>query len=89
MLRELGNRFRTPTPTYKAKDMAESCRFSLVSQQFWPCIVRFLFICFLISEERQHIAQKGVRAIDARNSQLENGPNAAKNQCLRSRAVSG
>ena len=28
--------------------------------------------------ERQSIAQKGVRAIDARNSWLENGPNAAK-----------
>ena len=28
--------------------------------------------------ERQSIAQKGVRAIDARNSQLENGSNAAK-----------
>ena len=28
--------------------------------------------------ERQSIAQKGVRAIDARNSQLENDPNAAK-----------
>ena len=28
--------------------------------------------------ERQSIAQKGVRAIDARNSQLENGRNAAK-----------
>ena len=29
--------------------------------------------------ERQSIAQKDVRAIDARNSQLENGSNAAKN----------
>ena len=28
--------------------------------------------------ERQRIAQKGVRAIDARNSQLENYSNAAK-----------
>ena len=28
--------------------------------------------------ERQSIAQKGVRAIDARNSQLENDSNAAK-----------
>ena len=28
--------------------------------------------------ERQSIAQKGVRAVDARNSQLENGSNAAK-----------
>ena len=28
--------------------------------------------------ERQSIAQKGVRAIDARKSQLENGSNAAK-----------
>ena len=28
--------------------------------------------------ERQSIAEKGVRAIDARNSQLENGSNAAK-----------
>ena len=28
--------------------------------------------------ERQSVAQKGVRAIDARNSQLENGANAAK-----------
>ena len=28
--------------------------------------------------ERQSIAQKGVHAIDARNSQLENGSNAAK-----------
>ena len=28
--------------------------------------------------ERQSIAQKGVRAIDARNSQLEYGSNAAK-----------
>ena len=28
--------------------------------------------------ERQSIAQKGVRAIDARNSQLENGSNVAK-----------
>ena len=28
--------------------------------------------------ERQSIAQKGVRATDARNSQLENGSNAAK-----------
>ena len=28
--------------------------------------------------ERQSIAQKGVRAINARNSQLENGSNAAK-----------
>ena len=28
--------------------------------------------------ERQSIAQKGVRAIDARNSQLENGSRAAK-----------
>ena len=28
--------------------------------------------------ERQSIAQKGVRAIDARNSWLENGSNAAK-----------
>ena len=28
--------------------------------------------------ERQSIAQKGVRAIDTRNSQLENGSNAAK-----------
>ena len=28
--------------------------------------------------ERQSIAQKGVRTIDARNSQLENGRNAAK-----------
>ena len=28
--------------------------------------------------ERQSIAPKGVRAIDARNSQLENGSNAAK-----------
>ena len=29
-------------------------------------------------ERRQSIAQKGVRAIDARNSWLENGLNAAK-----------
>ena len=28
--------------------------------------------------ERQSIAQKGVRAIDARNSQLDNGSNASK-----------
>ena len=28
--------------------------------------------------ERQSITQKGFRAIDARNSQLENGSNAAK-----------
>ena len=28
--------------------------------------------------ERQSIAQKGVRAIDARNSQLEYGSNASK-----------
>ena len=28
--------------------------------------------------ERQSIAQKGVRAIDARNSQLENGSNLQK-----------
>ena len=28
--------------------------------------------------ERQSIAQKGVRAIDARNSWLENGSNASK-----------
>ena len=28
--------------------------------------------------ERQSIAQKGVRAVDARNSWLENGSNAAK-----------
>ena len=39
--------------------------------------------------ERKNIAQKGVRAIDARNSQLENGSNAAKNQCSLSRAVNG
>ena len=35
--------------------------------------------CFLrFMGERQSIAQKGFRAIDARNSQLENGRNAAK-----------
>ena len=32
----------------------------------------------LILGERQSIAQKGVRAIDARNSQLDNGSNATK-----------
>ena len=33
---------------------------------------------FVKMGERQSIAQKGVRAIDARNSQLENGSNATK-----------
>ena len=33
---------------------------------------------FITMGERQSIAQKGVHAIDARNSQPENGSNAAK-----------
>ena len=38
--------------------------------------------------ERQSIAQKGVRAIDTRNSQLEMAQMLQnKHQCLRTRAV--
>ena len=46
--------------------------------------LKIFFFCCLggggryFSAPCQSIAQKGVRAVDARNSQLENGPNAAK-----------
>ena len=43
---------------------------------FYPQCPKPTFDLFL--GERQSIAQKGVRAIDARNLQLENGSNAAK-----------
>ena len=38
--------------------------------------------------ERQSIAQEGVRAIDARNSQLRNGSNAAKKNSVRAPGLS-
>ena len=58
----------------------------------WRPFADLRLACFCIRPrlERPRLAtaeQKSVRAIDARNSQLENGSNAAKNQCSRSRAA--
>ena len=41
-------------------------------------MLAFVRVCSRWMGEGHSIAQNGVRAIDARNSQLENGSNAAK-----------